>query len=137
MKTLFTQKIYTFISSVGKHFMLNQIQFYLVKLFTYLLNRYPFLYKATDYLFTTFTIFNLYLYSIVLKLHDRFKNKYPISYSIFIYIYSEYLTPPGKATLKTKLVELWKNLDENIEIIPLIRKVNLAKKVDLNKCIIY
>ena len=45
-----------------------------------------------DYFFTTLSVFNLYFYSIVFKLHDRFKNNYPIFYNILLYFYSEYLS---------------------------------------------
>jgi len=71
---------------------LNLIKSYLGKLFTFLFNKYPGLYKAMDYFFTTLSVFNLYFYSIVFKLHDRFKNNYPIFYNILLYFYSEYLS---------------------------------------------
>src|SRR4051812_38841336 len=76
----------------GKQMILNQIQSYLGKLCTFLFNKYPGLYKAMDYFFTTLSVFNLYFYSIVFKLHDRFKNNYPIFYNILLYFYSEYLS---------------------------------------------
>lgn len=67
------------------------MQFYIGKQFTFLLNKYPCLYRAMDYLFTTLSIFNLYFYIIVFKLHDRFKNKCSIIYNIILYLYCEYL----------------------------------------------
>lgn len=71
--------------------MLNQIQIYLGKLFTILLNKYPLSYKAMDYIFTILAVFHSYLYIIGYMLHNRFKNNFPIIYSITVYIYSEYL----------------------------------------------
>jgi hypothetical protein len=44
-----------------------------------------------DYFFTILAVFNVYLYSTIFKLHDEFKNNFPIFYSIAVYIYSEYL----------------------------------------------
>lgn len=87
----FLQKIYKTLLSLGKNWILNKIQFYLGKHFTFLLNKYPCLYKATHYLFTTLSIINSYFYIIVLKLHDKFKNKCSIIYYIILYIYSEYI----------------------------------------------
>ena len=91
MKKLFIQTIYKCILSVGKHFILNLIRSYLGKLFTFLFNEYPILYRVTDYLFTILDGFHTYLYTIVFKLHYNFKNNLPILYSITVYIYSEYL----------------------------------------------
>ena len=33
----------------------------------------------------------MYIFSIGFKLHNKFKNNFPILYSITVYIYSEYL----------------------------------------------
>jgi hypothetical protein len=71
--------------------MLNQIQLCLTRLSFFLLNKYPALYKVIDYLFTILATFYSYLYSIGFKLHNKFKNNFPILYSITLYIYSEYL----------------------------------------------
>lgn len=78
-------------TSIFKTWVLYIIQVYLVKFFTFLLNNYPFLYKAMDYFFTRLSIFNTHLYIIILKLYDKFKNKCPIIYSILLYLYAEYL----------------------------------------------
>jgi len=91
MNTLLLQKIYKFISSVGLHWMLNQIQLYLTRKCTILFNKYPALYKVMDYFFTILATFYSYLYSIGFKLHNKFKNNFPILYSITLYIKSEYL----------------------------------------------
>jgi len=71
--------------------MLNLIRSYLGKLFTFLFKKYPGLYKGMDYFCTNLAVFNVYLYSTVFKLHNRFKNNFTILYSITVYIYSEYL----------------------------------------------
>ena len=91
MKTFFILKIHKLILSVGKHFMLKLIRSYLGKLFTFLFNKYPFFYKSMDYFCTILAVFNVYLYSTVFKLHNKFKNNFPILYSSTVYIYSEYL----------------------------------------------
>lgn len=44
-----------------------------------------------NYLFTTLAVFNVFFYSTVVKLHNKFKDKFPILYSSTVYIYSEYL----------------------------------------------
>jgi hypothetical protein len=66
--------------------MLNRLKI----VFVYLLHRYPFLYKVTDYLLTTVARFYSYLYRRVFTLKNKFENKFPILYSITLYIYSEY-----------------------------------------------
>jgi len=71
--------------------MLNQIQLYLTRKCTILFNKYPALYKVMDYFFTILATFYSYLYSIGFKLHNKFKNNFPILYSITLYIKSEYL----------------------------------------------
>jgi len=71
--------------------MLNQIQLYLTRICTILFNQYPALYKVMDYFFTILATFYSYLYSIGFKLHNKFKNNFPILYSITLYIKSEYL----------------------------------------------
>jgi hypothetical protein len=91
MKTIFTQTIYKLTLSICKHFMLQLIRSYLGKLFTFLFNEYPCLYKSMDYFCTILAVFNVYLYSTVFNLHNKFKNNFPVIYSITVYIYSEYL----------------------------------------------
>ena len=71
--------------------MLNQIQLYLTRQCTILFNKYPSLYKVMDYFFTILAVFNVYLYITVFKLHNKFKDNFPILYSITVYIYIEYL----------------------------------------------
>jgi len=70
--------------------MSNLVKYYLSKLFTFLFNEYPALYKVMDYFFTILATFYSYLYIIGFKLHNVFKNKFPFLYSITLYIYSEY-----------------------------------------------
>jgi hypothetical protein len=88
---LMLQFIYKTIRSAFLHWMLNQIQLYLTRLSFFLLNKYSALYKVIDYLSTNLSTFYSYIYSIGIKLHNKFKNNFPILYSITLYIYSEYL----------------------------------------------
>ena len=83
--------IYSFVSSMGKRFILNKVKGYLSKLFIFLLIKHPGLYKRMNYLFTTLAVFNVFFYSTVVKLHKKFKDKLPILYSITLYIYITYL----------------------------------------------
>jgi len=80
-----------FILSVGKHIILNQIRFFLGKVFTFLFNKYPGLYKVMDCFLSILDTLYSYIYSRGFKLHNKFKNNFPILYSITLYIYTEYL----------------------------------------------
>lgn len=88
---LLLQKIYKLILSLVIQIIRNEIRLYLTKRFTILYYKYPALYKFVNYFFTTLAIFHSYLYSIGFKMHNKFKNNFPILYSITLYIYSEYL----------------------------------------------
>lgn len=83
--------IYKLFLLICKHLILDQIQSYLTKLFTRYLKEYPCLYKVINYLFTILDVFNVYLYTTVFKLHDKFKYNFPILNSITVYIYIEFL----------------------------------------------
>ena len=91
MKTFLLRTIYKYITSVAKRFILNLITSHLAKLFTFLVNKYPFLYKFIHYIFTNLAVFKVYLYTIVFKLITKYKDRFPIIYSFIVYIYSEYL----------------------------------------------
>ena len=97
--------------------MLKLIRSYLGKLFTFLFNEYPCLYKSMDYFCTILDVFNVYLYSTVFKLHSKFKNNFPILYSLTVYIYSEYIAIING------------NLSRNTGVI-----ISLYVLFDLNKC---
>ena len=94
-----------FISSVGRHLVLNPMQLDFTRKCGILFNKYPALYKVMDYFFSILATFHLYLYSIVFKLNNIFKNNFPLLYSIAVYIYSEYIAIlEGKFSSNIKVI---------------------------------
>ena len=88
---LLSSLIFRSVALVVKTCILYLIQSYLANAFTILLNKYPGLYKAMDYIFSSLGIFNTYLCSIVLNLDGILKKKHPNVYLVIRYVYSEYL----------------------------------------------
>lgn len=85
--------IYKLIVPVAKRFILNFIWDYLLKLCTFLVNKYPFLYKSMHYflaILPILVIFFVYIYTRILRLITIFKDRFPIFYNITYYIYCEY-----------------------------------------------
>jgi len=67
------------------------ISFYLKKLCKNILNEYPSLYVKIYKIISILGVIFLYFSNVVSNVDSYLKNKYPVFYSIFIYIWSEYL----------------------------------------------
>jgi len=80
-----------YLLSIYNNFILNKLTLYFSSIVTILFAKYPFLYKAVDYIFTIRDIFNLYITTLFSKPQSGLENKYPVIYAIIVYLYSEYI----------------------------------------------
>jgi hypothetical protein len=80
-----------YLLSICNNFILNKLTLYFSSIVTILFAKYPFLYKAVDYIFTIRDIFNLYITTLFSKPQSGLENKYPVIYAIIVYLYSEYI----------------------------------------------
>lgn len=80
-----------YLLSICNNFILNKLTLYFSSIVTILFAKYPFLYKAVDYIFTIRDIFNLYITTLFSKPQGGLENKYPVIYAIIVYLYSEYI----------------------------------------------
>ena len=82
--------IFNYSLLICKNFIVNKVILHLSNITNSLFEKYPFLYKFIDIIFTIKNKFNLYIMNLIFKLHNILEKDYPVMYYVVICMYREY-----------------------------------------------
>lgn len=92
MLNIYKNVLKYYLTYLCKKFIIDRIVLFFTKKIIFLMDKYPLFFTIVNYFFTFLNTFGTGMYNIIFEIYCTLKIKYPLLYSIVVYLYSEYLS---------------------------------------------